>query len=119
MRARRTFLAQRSQHTAARRRLAITRSTSVSTTPACGSSLGELRRVMRDGAPAVLVVQDNYYKDLHNDTAQILGEMAVALGFPSAERQDFPVIRNRASMNPRTRQYRTTASAVESILVLQ
>ena len=83
------------------------------------SSLGELRRVMRDGAPAVLVVQDNYYKDLHNDTAQILGEMAVALGFASAERQDFPVIRNRASMNPRTRQYRTTASAVESILVLQ
>jgi len=83
------------------------------------SSLGELRRVMRDCAPAVLVVQDNYYKDLHNDTAQILGEMAVALGFASAERHDFPVIRNRASMNPRTRQYRTKALAVESILVLR
>ena len=48
------------------------------------SSLGELRRVMRDGAPAVLVVQDNYYKDLHNDTAKILSEMAIALGFESA-----------------------------------
>lgn len=83
------------------------------------SSLGELRRVIRDGAPAVLVVQDNYYKNLHNDTAKILGEMAVALGFESAERHDFPVIRNRASMNPRTRQYRTKASAVESILVLR
>lgn len=83
------------------------------------SSLGELRRVMRDSASAVLVVQDNYYKNLHNDTAKILGEMAVALGFDSAERHDFPVIRNRASMNPRTRQYRTKASAVESILVLR
>ena len=31
----------------------------------------------------------------------------------------FQVIRNRASMNPRTRQYRTKASAVESILVLR
>jgi hypothetical protein len=83
------------------------------------SSLGELRRVMRNSAPAVLVVQDNYYKDLHNDTAKILSEMAIALGFESAARHDFPVIRNRASMNPRTRQYRTKASAVESILVLR
>lgn len=82
-------------------------------------SLGELRRVLKDGAPAVLVVQDNYYKDLHNDTAKILGEMATTLGFETAERHDFPVIRNRASMNPRTRQYRTRASAVESILVLR
>jgi DNA modification methylase len=83
------------------------------------SSLGELRRVLKESAPAVLVVQDNYYKDLHNDTAQILSEMAIALGFVSAERQDFPVIRNRASMNPRARQYRTKASAVESILILR
>ena len=83
------------------------------------SSLGELRRVMRDGASAVLVVQDNYYKDLHNDTPRILGEMAVALGFESADRHDFPVVRNRASMNPRARRYRTKTSAVESVLVLQ
>ena len=83
------------------------------------SSLGELRRVMRTGAPAILVVQDNYYKDLRNDTAKILGEMARALGFESADRHDFPVIRNRASMNPRARQYRTKASAVESVLVLR
>ncbi|MHB8241879.1 MAG: hypothetical protein ACYDHN_07790 [Solirubrobacteraceae bacterium] len=83
------------------------------------SSLGELRRVMRNGAPAILVVQDNYYKDLHNDTAKILSEMARALDFESVTRQDFPVVRNRASMNPRARQYRTKASAVESILVLR
>lgn len=82
-------------------------------------SLSELRRVMKDGAPAVLVVQDNYYKDLHNDTAQILSEMAITLGFGSVDRNDFPVSRNRASMNPRTQQYRTKASAVESVLVLR
>jgi DNA modification methylase len=83
------------------------------------SSLGELRRVMRTGAPAILVVQDNYYKDLRNDTAKILGEMARALGFEHVDRHDFPVIRNRASMNPRARQYRTKASAVESVLILR
>lgn len=83
------------------------------------SSLGELRRVMQDDAFAVLVVQDNYYKDLRNDTAKILGEMAVALGFEHVERHDFPVVRNRASMNPRARRYRSKASAVESVLVLR
>lgn len=81
-------------------------------------SLAELRRVLKPGAPAALVVQDNHYKNLHNDTAKILGEMAITLGFATAERHDFPVIRNRASMNPRTRQYRNKASAVESVLVL-
>ncbi len=82
-------------------------------------SLAELRRVMREGASAFLVVQDNYYKDLHNDTTKILSEMAIAVGFESAARHDFPVIRNRASMHPRAQQYRTQAPAVESILVLQ
>lgn len=82
-------------------------------------SISELRRVLKPGAPAVLVVQDNYYKDLHNDTAKILGEMALTHGFDEAKRHDFPVIRNRASMNPRTRQYRAKASAVESVLVLR
>lgn len=82
-------------------------------------SLGQLRSVLREGAPAILVVQDNHYKDLRNDTARILGEMARNQGFVSVERQDFPVIRNRASMNPRTRRYRVRASAVESILVLR
>jgi hypothetical protein len=82
-------------------------------------SLDELRRVMRDGASALLVVQDNYYKELHNDTAKILAEMAHGLGFQHAKRHDFPVIRNRASMNPGTAKYRTKATAVESILVLK
>lgn len=83
------------------------------------SSIGELRRVLKPDAPAILVVQDNYYKDLHNDTPKILAEMATAHGFEHAERHDFPVVRNRASMNPRTRQYRTKATAVESVLVLR
>ena len=82
-------------------------------------SLAELRRVMRDGASAILVVQDNYYKDLHNDTAKILGEMAVALGFGSTEIQGFSVARTRASMNPRARQYRAKVSAVESVVILR
>ena len=45
---------------------------------------------MREDAPAVLVVQDNYYKDMHNDTAKILSEMAVAVGFESADSPRLP-----------------------------
>ena len=84
------------------------------------NSLGELRRVMRTGARAVLVVQDNYYKDLHNDAPAILSEMACAQGFKSIKRHDFSVPRTRATMHPRARQYRENApAAVESVLVLK
>lgn len=82
------------------------------------ASLGELRRTIKMGGVALLVVQDNYYKEIHNDTPGILSEMALARGFHSAGRQDFPVVRNRASMNPRSRQYRSNAAAVESVLIL-
>ncbi len=83
------------------------------------SSLGELRRVTRPGGPVVLVVQDNHYKDLHNDTPGILIEMSQRQGFSDAARYDFSVARTKASMNPRARQYRASATAVESVLVLR
>lgn len=82
-------------------------------------SLGELRRVCREGAPAVLVVQDSHYKDVHNDTPGILMEMGEMLGFSERHRHDFPIARTKAAMNPRARVYRTTSSAIESVLVLR
>lgn len=81
------------------------------------ASLNEMRRVTREGGPVVLVVQDNHYKEIHNDTPAILAEMANRIGFSKAARYDFPVVRNRASMNPRSRQYRGRVRAIESVLV--
>jgi len=81
-------------------------------------SIGELRRVCRPGGTAVLIVQDNHYKDVHNDTPGILREMAAMAGFGSAERHDFAISRTMAAMNPRVRAYRSGSSALESVLVL-
>lgn len=83
------------------------------------ASLGELRRVTRAGGPVVLVVQDNHYKELRNDTPGILAEMAQRRGFTDTARYDFPVARNRAGLNPHARRYRAQNAAVESVLVLR
>lgn len=83
------------------------------------SSLGELRRVTRPGGAVVLVVQDNYYKEIHNDTPGILMEMARANGFGRVARFNFQVSRTMASLNPRARQHRARTTAVESVLVLR
>ncbi|MCG7964169.1 MAG: class I SAM-dependent methyltransferase [Candidatus Thiodiazotropha taylori] len=83
------------------------------------ASLKELRRVTRPSGAVLLVVQDNYYKEIHNDTPGILMEMARKQGFTETTRHDFPVARNKANMNPRTRQYRSRATAVESVIALK
>lgn len=82
-------------------------------------SLREIRRVTKPGGAAVLVVQDNYYKEILNDTPEILLEMARICGFNKGTRKDFPVKHNRANMNPSSRKYRKGTSAVESVLVLR
>ncbi|MGY1805799.1 hypothetical protein ACI8AF_00340 [Blastococcus sp. SYSU D00669] len=82
-------------------------------------SLRELRRVCRPGAPAVLVVQDSHYKEVLNDTPGILLEMATRAGFAEGQRHDFSIPRTKAAMNPRARAYRSSSSAVESVLTLR
>ena len=86
---------------------------------AMSGSLAEIRRVLRPGAPAVLVVQDTHYKQIRNDTPGVLQEMALARGFDSAQRYDFPVPRTMAGINPKARAHRNTSAATESVLVLR
>jgi hypothetical protein len=83
------------------------------------ASLRELRRVCSDGAPAVLVVQDSHYKEIHNDTPGILLDMGGRAGFGEAVRHDFAIPKTKAAMNPRARAYRAGSSAVESVLLLR
>ncbi|MFJ3490692.1 hypothetical protein [Leifsonia aquatica] len=82
-------------------------------------SIAELRRVVKPDGAVVLVVQDSFYKDLHNDTPRILMEMASTAGFDSVDRHDFWVPRTLGAINPRSRKYRSEASATESVLVLR
>jgi DNA methylase len=81
-----------------------------------GSSLSEIARVLKPGGRCVLVVQDSYYKDIHNDLPTIIAEMAEFRSLRLRERRDFALTRTLAGVNPGTKEYRTSFSAVESVL---
>jgi hypothetical protein len=84
-----------------------------------GASLSEIRRVLRTGGRCVLVVQDSYYKDLHNDLPAILSEMANIRGLRLCGRTDFAMTRTLAGINPGAQEYRNSFSAVESVLIFE
>lgn len=82
-------------------------------------SLKELRRVLMPDAPCALVVQDSYYKEIRNDLARALTEMADGIGWRQQERIDFEVPRTRAAQHAGARRYRSDFSAIESIVILR
>lgn len=81
-------------------------------------SMSEIARVLKPGAECVLVVQDSYYKDVHNDLPLILTEM-VKMGLTPKGRRDFQLSRTLAGIHPGTRGYRSSFGATESVLVFQ
>jgi hypothetical protein len=83
------------------------------------TSLCELHRVARPGAPLVLVVQDSWFKDVRVNTPGILNELALALGWEISAVHDFKV-KTRATMHPgRTHRVRKTPlRATETVTLL-
>lgn len=79
-------------------------------------SLSEIHRVLKVGGRCILVVQDSYYKDLHNDLPAMVSEMAAIRGLHLRGRTDFRLGRTLAGINPGAREYRASFSAVESVL---
>lgn len=79
-------------------------------------SVAELHRILRPNGGCILVVQDSYYKDIHNDLPQIFIEMASANGLQLADQVDFSLTRTMASIHPIVRQYRKDFGATESVL---
>lgn len=82
-------------------------------------SISEIGRVLKPGGRCVLVVQDSYYKDLHNDLPLMLTEMGVLSSLILGERMDFPLSRTMAGVHPGTKEYRSFFGATESVLVFQ
>ena len=54
-------------------------------------SLKMISQAMRQGGAAIFVIQDLYYKDVHNDLAAIFADMADIYGLKLARNVDFPV----------------------------
>lgn len=79
-------------------------------------SLSEVNRVLKASGTCVLVVQDSYYKDIHNDLARITTEMCSSLGLQLRRRDDFSEGRSMAGINPNVRKYRNSSKATESVL---
>jgi DNA modification methylase len=82
-------------------------------------SLSEVARVTRRGGYAVLVVQDSYYKDIHNPLHEITAEMGEYCGLTLARMERF---HNKASMvhiNTRARDYAPDRSLVEAVLCMR
>lgn len=78
-------------------------------------SLSEIDRVMRPGSPCVLVVQDSYYKEVHNDLPLMVEEMAQSFDWSLQRRYDVAVS-SLASVQAHAKSYRTASPANESVL---
>ncbi len=82
------------------------------------NSIREIERVLKPRSSCVIVVQDSFYKDIHNDLAQIVSEIATIHGFKSVLKRQFPVPWTLAGVHPGARLYRSEFKATESVLCL-
>lgn len=79
-------------------------------------SLESLSLAVKDGGVAIMVVQDSYYKDIHNDLPSIIAEMAEVHNFELERQQAFYLRKSLSLINPGSRTYKRRHGAVESVL---
>jgi hypothetical protein len=82
-------------------------------------SLDKIALGLKPNGLAVFVVQDSYYKDLHNDLPAILADIAEVRGLRLRRREDFPLVRSMSGINPYTRIYNRAPTALEAVLCFQ
>jgi hypothetical protein len=78
-------------------------------------SMGNVANALKPGGRAVFVVQDSYYKDVHNNLPLILKEMGAARGLSLSQREDFH-LRSMSDINPGRKTYKRPSGATESVL---
>lgn len=83
------------------------------------ASITGIQKALRPCGKAVFVVQDSFYKDVHNDVPLILTQMAEARGLALRRREDFRVTRSMVTINSRSQAYRKTRDAIEAVLCFE
>jgi hypothetical protein len=79
-------------------------------------SISNLSQALRPNGGAILVVQDSYYKEIHNNLPSIITDISEAYGFRKCRREDFGMTRSMSGINPNTRLYRKSTGSVEAVL---
>lgn len=82
-------------------------------------SIANIAGALKMNGSAVFVVQDSYYKELHNDLPSIITDIADAHGLALCRRENFHLGRSMSGINPRTRMYNRAPGAVEAVLCFQ
>ena len=82
-------------------------------------SLVNISDVLNVGGEAILVVQDSYYKEIRNDIAATVVEMASVCGLQLRQRKDFGITAPWSITNPKSRKYRRSFAATETVLFLR
>lgn len=80
------------------------------------SSIRELARVLRPRGSCVMVIQDSYYKDVHNDVQKVAVEVAESFGMNLQRREDYVASRSLVEVNRAARRYVSRRQNVESVL---
>lgn len=78
-------------------------------------SMERIATALKPGARALMVVQDSYYKEIHNDLPTIIGEIGAAHGLRLKRREDFH-LRSMSDINPARLTYKRPGGATESVL---
>lgn len=80
------------------------------------NSFSEISRVLKPNGQVVIVVQDSFYKEIHNDLAQVCNDMGKMNGLEMFKRVDFTTSQTMAGINSEVKKYRNLARATESVL---
>lgn len=82
-------------------------------------SVSEISRVMEESGKAVVVVQDSYYKDIHNDLPKIFVEMAAKTGLEKIDEYAYEKRRSMCRINSSSKAYGAKRVPLESVLLFQ
>lgn len=78
-------------------------------------SMARLSQALKPGGRAVMVIQDSYYKDIHNDLPKMIEEIGVHHGLQLTQTSAFH-LKSMSDINPGRRSYARPSGATESVL---